>query len=124
MGEFSLLDSAGLIAIEGLKDALPLVNVREELLELVNIDRSRSVLVKDICKCGRKRERSVMSVRFTLLQFSKLDEPAAVSVDALEQRLPLVDVVEEVAELVHVYRHRAVAIEHLCHGIHFAVNST
>ncbi len=50
LGQLVLLNLSGPILIEGLEDALPLVNVIEELLELVQIDRSRVVLVKHICK--------------------------------------------------------------------------
>jgi len=49
LGQLGLLNLAGPIAVEGLEDALPLVNVVEKLLELVQVDRAGGVLVKDVC---------------------------------------------------------------------------
>ena len=43
-----LLNLSGPVLVEGLEDTLPLVYVIEELLELVQIDRPRGVLVKHI----------------------------------------------------------------------------
>ncbi len=48
-----------------------------------------------------------------MLQLLELDEPGAVPVYGLEQRLPLVDVGEEVAKLPDGDRAGAVAVEHV-----------
>ena len=49
-------------------------------------------------------------------QFCELDVSAAVAVYGLEEGLPLVDVLEKVAELVHVYRAGLVAVKHFYMG--------
>ena len=46
-------------------------------------------------------------------QFPELDVSGSVSVDALEESLPLVDVVEEVAEFVDVYGPGVVPVKHV-----------
>jgi ribosomal protein S4E len=46
--QFVLLDSAGAIGIKRLKDCLPLIYIIKELLELVQIDRTGRILVKQI----------------------------------------------------------------------------
>ena len=48
----------------------------------------------------------------TLRQFAELYEPRAVSVNALENSLPLVYVAEQVAELLHTDCAGLVAVEH------------
>ena len=45
-----LLDPAGPVFIVALEDGLPLLNEREQLGELVKVDRAARVFVKDICK--------------------------------------------------------------------------
>ena len=105
LGELSLLDIARPILVERLERGLPLVYVIEQLLELAHVDRAARVLVKDVCNHGR-------SLLVTLRQFAELNEPRAVSVNALENSLPLVYVVEQVAELLHTDCAGFVAVEH------------
>ena len=50
LGQLGLLDPAGAVAIEPLEDALPLVDVVIQLLELVHVNGAGRVLVKDVCK--------------------------------------------------------------------------
>ena len=56
---------------------------------------------------------SVYGVPVTLSELLLLYEPGPVPVDPLEQPLPVVDVLEEGAELVHVYTARPVKVEHI-----------
>ena len=105
MGELSLLDIARPILVERLERGLPLVYVIEQLLELSHVDRAARVLVKDVCNHGR-------SLLVTLRQFAELNEPRAVSVNALENSLPLVYVAEQVAELLQTDCAGLVAVEH------------
>ena len=51
-----MVDLSGLVTIKALENALPLIDVIEKLLELVYIDRSARVLVKDIWKRSRRGE--------------------------------------------------------------------
>ena len=103
--KLSLLDIARPVLVERLERGLPLVYVIEQLLELAHVDRAARVLVKDVCNHGRCR-------LVTLRQLAELYEPRAVSVNALENPLPLVYVVEQVAELLHTDCAGLVAVEH------------
>ena len=103
--KLSLLDIARPVLVERLEGGLPLVYVIEQLLELAHVDRAARVLVKDVCNHGRCR-------LVTLRQLAELYEPRAVSVNALENPLPLVYVVEQVAELLHTDCAGLVAVEH------------
>ena len=49
-----MVDFSGLVTIKALENALPLIDVIEKLLELVYIDRSARVLVKDIWKRSKR----------------------------------------------------------------------
>ena len=103
--KLSLLDIARPVLVERLERGLPLVYVIEQLLELAHVDRAARVLVKDVCNHGRCR-------LVTLRQLAEFNEPRAVSVNALENSLPLVYVVEQVAELLHTDCAGLVAVEH------------
>jgi hypothetical protein len=53
---------------------------------------------------------------FTLRQLAELDVSGSVAIYALKERLPLVDVIKEIAELVDVNGASVVPVKHVCAG--------